>query len=99
MEGIGRDKLPARVRSGSRNVTWFMARGSNIVPVDDVHGLFDVQFSRFSVVADTTPIIHAIGGIGVLLDFEKKASFADGMSASSRDEHGVVFLCWNGVEN
>jgi len=57
------------------------------------HGL-----RAFAVEADTVPIEDAIGGVGVLLDFENHVAGTQGMNPAAGEKHDVARLDGEAVE-
>jgi hypothetical protein len=57
-----------------------------------------MESARISVQANTVPIEDAVGGVGVLLDFENDEARADGMDAPAGQEHGVAGFDLNPME-
>jgi hypothetical protein len=55
-------------------------------------GLGDVQFTRLPVEPDTVPVKHAIGRVGILLDFENDQSAADSVDPAAGQKHGITGL-------
>ena len=59
-------------------------RRLEVVKVDAGQRLCDVEFARFVVETCAVPVEHAVGGVGVLLDFKNNVPRADGVEASVR---------------
>lgn len=69
--------------------------------VGEVHaleGLFDVEVARVAVGVGAIPIVDAVGGVGVLLDFEQHDARAEGVDASRWDEENVAAFGGDAVE-
>ena len=58
--------------------------------IDDRHGFFNVKLARVSLCVDALEIVQAIGEVGVLLDFTKNHSGADGVRRSGRNKKGIA---------
>lgn len=57
-----------------------------ITEVDGRQRFFDMERTRFAVETDAIPVKHAVGGIGVLLDFGDDKAGIKGMDAPGRHE-------------
>ena len=64
--------------------------GLEVVKIDAGEGLRDVEFAGFAIEAFAVPIVHAVGGVGVLLDLEDDEAAADGVDAAAGEKHGIA---------
>src|ERR1019366_3596518 len=69
-----------------------------VVEADRGERLLAVQGAGAGLVIDAAPVVDAVGGVGVLLDFEDDVAGADGVDASAGQEHGVALPRMEGAE-
>lgn len=51
-----------------------------------------------AVESEPVPVVNAVGGVGVLLDFVDEETSTDGVDAAGRDVDGVASFCRDGVD-
>src|SRR5690606_9692326 len=66
--------------------------------VDAFHRFLKVELSRLPVDTGTVPVVHPIGGVGVLLDFINEQARPDGVEATARDENVIPFSHRDGMD-
>lgn len=90
--------MASRVAAGSGEVAGGDAGIAGEVPADGVGGLLEMKFAGGAVGSDAAPVVDAVGGVGVLLDFEDEAAGVDGVDESAGDEDGVAGVDVEAVE-
>lgn len=64
--------------------------GLDVFEIDGLQALFDVQLARFPVQALAAPVVDAVGGIRVLLNFEEQVAGIDSVQATGFEHHGLA---------
>ena len=62
----------------------------DVVEIDASEGLLNVEVAGLTVGPHAAPVVHAIGGVRVLLDFMNEKSCADGVEPAGLDEKGIA---------
>ena len=88
MEVVALDQTPEAVDASALHGGPLLLRFVILKSMHDER-FADVKLARFAVEADPAPIIDAIGGVGILLDFDQHDAGVDGVDPPRRNEEGI----------
>ena len=97
------DKIVGLAQQGAANATLVRQqlrrakRRRDLRKVDNVQRLVHVQRTGLTVIAYPTPVVDAVGGVGVLLNFGNEQPTHDGVHRPGRDADVVACLHRNSM--